>query len=311
MSKLLVVFGATGNQGGSVVKHIARDPVLSKEYRIRAVTRDPSKPEAKALTNLGHNIEVVQGDVNDVSSLERVLKGAHSVFAVTVSIYDGHVEEHELTTGKAIADAAVAAGAQYIIYSSLPSIKEVSGGKYTHGGHFDSKFEVEQYIRSLPIKSSFFSPGPFMQNYHTFLAPKPKGDGSYVLGHIFTPQTQFPLIDIDDTGAFVAAALADPVKFEGKVMTAAAEVLTMEEIVQVLSKASGKKVVYEQIPVSTFRTFLPATMVDYMVDMFLYIQDFGYYGPDTKALVAQTAASARGKLSTLADYLEKHPLNLS
>ncbi|KAG0238264.1 hypothetical protein BGW42_006544 [Actinomortierella wolfii] len=280
MSKLLVVFGATGNQGGSVVKHIARDPVLSKEYRIRAVTRDPSKPEAKALTNLGHNIEVVQGDVNDVSSLERVLKGAHSVFAVTVSIYDGHVEEHELTTGKAIADAAVAAGAQYIIYSSLPSIKEVSGGKYTHGGHFDSKFE-------------------------------PKGDGSYVLGHIFTPQTQFPLIDIDDTGAFVAAALADPVKFEGKVMAAAAEVLTMEEIVQVLSKASGKKVVYEQIPVSTFRTFLPATMVDYMVDMFLYIQDFGYYGPDTKALVAQTSASARGKLSTLADYLEKHPLNLS
>src|SRR5206468_3067781 len=107
--------------------------------------------------------------------------------------------------GKAIADAAVAAGASYIIYSSLFHVKRVSGGKYNKAGHFDAKAEVEDYIRTLPIKSAFFAPGSFMQNFRTIMAPQPAGDGTYALSNIMTPQTEIPLIDIEEAGKYVGA----------------------------------------------------------------------------------------------------------
>lgn len=81
MSKLLTVFGATGNQGGSVIRSVLAHPVLSQQFRIRAITRDPTKPSGQALQKQG--VEVVKADLMDKSSLESALKGSHSVFAVT------------------------------------------------------------------------------------------------------------------------------------------------------------------------------------------------------------------------------------
>ncbi|EPY52531.1 NmrA family protein [Schizosaccharomyces cryophilus OY26] len=310
MSKLLVVFGATGNQGGSVIKQVINDPFLVNEYHVRAVTRDISKPSAQALQQTG-KVQVVQGDADDVSSLKRVLEGAHTVFSTTATIYDERLEERELSQGKEIANAAVAVGAQYLIYSTLFHIARVSGGKYDKGRHFDCKAEVEDYIRTLPIKSSFFAAGCFMQNFSSIMKPFPVGDGTYALANIVAPYTELPLINVEEAGKFVATILANPDEFEGKVLAGATKTYTMEEIAQIMSKSSGKTVIYKQLPEEVFRNFLPSTMADYLVHMLLYIQDFGYYGPQTKELVTQTAANARGKLTTLEEYFAEHPLNLS
>ncbi|KAF8982658.1 hypothetical protein CPC16_011226 [Podila verticillata] len=303
-SKLLVVFGATGNQGGSVVEYVAKDPVLSKEFKIRAVTRDTSKPAAQELSKLG-NVEVVQGDLEDPTSLKPVLEGAHTVFIVTSTVYDDRLEEHELRQGQNAADAAVAASASYIIYSTQPNVAKISGGKHKMSGHFDTKNEVERYIRALPLKSAFFAPGGFMQNFSNHMGPQPASDGTYVLANIVTPTAEFPLINIKDTGKWVGAIMAEPDQFDGKVISAASEVLTWEEIAQTLSKATGKTVVYKQIPVDVFRSFLSPLSADFMVEMMFFFQDFGYYGPDTKKLVAQAVADARGKLTTFTEFLEQ------
>lgn len=116
--KILLVFGATGQQGGSAIDCILRDPCLSKQYRIRAVTCDASKPAAQKLSARG--VDVVQGDANDHESLTRVMQGANSTFIVTLPDFDAaNAKIVEIDRGKAIADAAVAAGLEHIIFSSF------------------------------------------------------------------------------------------------------------------------------------------------------------------------------------------------
>ena len=145
MSKILI-FGATGQQGGSLVDYIIRDSELSKQFKVRAVTRDTSKPAAEALQQKG--VEVVQGDADDKESLKHAMKDAHTVFAVTVSTYDQKLYERELGHGKVMADAAVEAGVQYYIFSSLSDVSSISGGKIKDAGAFDVKAEIERYIVS-------------------------------------------------------------------------------------------------------------------------------------------------------------------
>ncbi|KHN96774.1 NmrA family transcriptional regulator [Metarhizium album ARSEF 1941] len=309
MSKVLVVFGATGNQGGSVVDSVLGDAALSQEYKIRAVTRDTSTPAALHLQQ--KKVEVVTGNADDTPSVEKAVQGAHTVFFLTTTTYDDKLEEREVSQGKRIADAAVAAGAKYLIFSTLPSISENSGGRYNKGGHFDCKTQVEKYIRTLPVKSAFFAPGCFMQNLATNMRPNATDDGTYVLANVASPTTKLPLIDITDTGKYVSAILADPDAFEGKVLCAATRLYSIEEMVGIISKVTGKTVRHRQLPEDVFRQHMPPTMADYIVHMLLYIQDFGYYGKDTEELVAWTARQARGKLHSLEDYLAENPLELN
>ncbi|KAE8446457.1 hypothetical protein EG329_011920 [Mollisiaceae sp. DMI_Dod_QoI] len=311
MSKILVVFGATGQQGGSVIKTVLADPELSKTYKIRAVTRDTSKPSSQAFSSQG--VEVIQADAEDISSLGPAMKNAHTVFSLTTTIYDDELKAREIRQGKAIADAAVAAGVQYLIFSSLPHVSVISDGKYPGVEGFDSKAEVETYIRGLPIKSSFFMPGGFLQNFHTGMKPNPVGDGTYVIANVISPQTKMPLIDAaDDSGKYIAAILAEPEKFEGKVLSASTDVRSFEEIVKTMSEVSGKTIMYRQLPEEVFRGFMKRNEIqaENLTQMMLYSQDFGYYGPGTKDKVAETAKLARGKLTTLEDYLKKNPLDL-
>lgn len=306
MSKLLVVFGATGQQGGSVVEYVLSDPELSKIYTVRAVTRDPTKPAAKALQAKG--AEVVKGDTEDPSSLLPALKGAHTIFAITLQVMQENVPKYqEFLQGKAMADAAVAVGAQFLIFSTLPNVAVLSSRKITNVEHFDLKAEVEQYIRSLPIKSAFYVPGFFMQNFATFLVPQPADDGSFVIANVVTPQTLLPLIDIvADTGKFVGAILAAPDKFEAKYVRSAERLVTFEEVAKTISHVSGKKVHYAQVPESTLKPYLPPAIVDEIIGMYIYYQNFGYFGQQTKGVVKDAVQVARGKLTTFEDFVQKN-----
>lgn len=309
MSKLLVVVGATGKQGGSVVNTVLGDAQLSKEYTIRGTTRDPNQPSAQALVKKG--VKMVKADFDDASSLQKAFEGAHVVFASTITIYDGHAYEHEAAHGRTLADAAVASDVPFYIYSTLPNAGKISHGKLKNMGHFDGKEEVEQYIRTLPMKSAFFSPGSFMSNFSETMAPHPVGDGTYALFNFVSKETKLPLIDTaGDTGKWIAAILADFPKYEGKVLCAATGLYTFIEIVGALSKASGKSVAYRQLPEETWRSFLPPMMQDHIAEMLQYIQDYGYYGEDTEGKVSWSAEQAQGKLTTLAEYLQANPVKL-
>ena len=101
--KLLVVFGATGNQGGSVINSVLNDPKTASEFKIRGVTRDPSKPNAKALEARG--VECVAADINNKDQISAALRGAYAVFAVT-NYWEKMDAQLEIKQGKGIADAA-------------------------------------------------------------------------------------------------------------------------------------------------------------------------------------------------------------
>lgn len=305
MSKLLVVFGATGQQGGSIANYVLDDLELSKQYKVRAVTRNPSNPAAQALHQRG--AEVVKGDADNAESLKSVLNGAHTVFALTVSVYDDGDRYQEVVQGKAIADEALAAGAQYLIFSTLPHISKITDGKITTVEHFDIKAHIEAYIRTLPIKSAFYAPGYFMQNFDGTLSPRPVGDGTFALHNVVSPHTQLPLIDVaSDTGKFVAAILAEPEKFEGRTVSGAAQLTTYAETAKELSRVLGKTVTYNRIPEIEMRRLMPPATADMLIGMLMYYQDFGYYGPQTKDVVQEAVRTARGKLTTFEEYLSKN-----
>ncbi|KAF2648064.1 NmrA family transcriptional regulator [Lophiostoma macrostomum CBS 122681] len=313
--KLLVVFGATGQQGNSVVTTVLYDSKLSSEYAVRAVTRDTSHPAAQALATAG--AEVVSADMSDPSTLPAAVSGAHTIFLMTPTDYIGDTRSTETQQTKAVCSAAVDAGASYIIWSSLDNVTKGSNGKLTKVVSFDIKEELEQYIRTLPLKSSFYVPGSFMQNFTGNLAPVPSltGDGTYVLSIILKPDTQLPLIDITDTGKWIASILAEPDKYEGKRLCAATRLYTLTEMVEIMSKVSGKQVTYQHLSEEAYKSSLPAQIPpqtqEWMVEMFKWNRDFGYFGQDQGEKVKWAAEQASGQLTEFEDFLRKSEFRLA
>ncbi|KAJ5899597.1 hypothetical protein N7495_004341 [Penicillium taxi] len=309
MSKLLVVFGATGHQGSSVINYVLNDPELSQEYNIRAITRTTNSEKSQQLKE--KKVEVVEGDVSNRASIEKALTGAHTIFAMTTPSLGPSALETEYNHAKTIADVAIEKGAKYIIFSTLPSVAKISGGKYTKVAHFDAKAKAEQYIRNLPIKSAFIALGFFMENLllMPFLAPQAAPDGNLVLSYPLSPETRFPMVDAtEDTGKFVGAILSQPDKYEGKTFYASTRLYSLEEITAIFSKVIGKTVIYKRISTEEFKQNLPF-LADAFTEGFSSIEEFGAFGPDTEDLVAWAAENARGTLSTLEEFWKKNTVN--
>jgi len=309
MSKILAVFGATGIQGGSLIKYVLRDSELSQRYKIRAITRDVNSENAKKLSDV---VEVVQGDALDKSSLITALSGVNTVFAMTTPAFTPNAVEDEFNVGKTIADAAVESGVNYFIFSTLPSPLEFTKGKYTKVTPFDAKAKIEQYVRTLPIKSAFYSPAFFMQNFATqpFLGPRKDENGVWTLRRSTSSKALYPYIDATgNTGNFIGAILADPEKYKGKTLCAAQGFYTMDEIVAILTKTSAQDVVYKQLSREEMRNTLPFAP-ELFDEGLAVLEDFGYWGVESEALVAEGLGSVRGKLTTLEEYLTENPLQL-
>jgi uncharacterized protein YbjT (DUF2867 family) len=218
MSRLITVFGATGNQGGSVIRAILADATLAQQFKIRGITRDISKPAAQALLKRGIDMQNVrfnpifvsqsqnpnslQADMSSKASVAKAIAGSHSIFLVTTPSWGGASEpDAELVHGKNVADAAKEAGVQHLIFSSLLHVTETSGGRLKHVPHFDLKAEVERYIRSLGVPCTFILPGYFMTNYTQFGILRKGEDGVYSMAYPVGNGAKFPLIDIaEDMG---------------------------------------------------------------------------------------------------------------
>ncbi|KAK4243586.1 hypothetical protein C7999DRAFT_44643 [Corynascus novoguineensis] len=293
MSQLLAIVGATGKQGGSVAHFVLSD-------------RDATKPAAEALRARG--AEVVTADLDNPESLKAALTGASFVFVATETVYDEKVKERELRQSKDVADAAVTAGVQYLIYSTEVHCEILSGGKYPVAA-YDSKAEVEAYMRTLPIRSAFYAPATFMQNLATSMVPRPDPDrpGVYTIDNIFPGDCLYPWIDvIADAGKFVGAILADPDRFQGKMLWAGSELATMDEVAARISKGTGKTVEYVVVPEDTFCAHLPPAAQDQIANMFRFCSEYGYYGPESARHLEETITQVPYKLTTLDEYITAH-----
>ena len=319
MSKILAVFGATGQQGGSVINSVLADPVLSSQYNIRALTRDPSTPKLAHL-KANSNVTIAAADVTVPSSLASALEGVHTVFAMTAPVFTPDGASVEAAQAIAIADAALAAGVKFFIFSTLPSPSAISSGKYTKVAPFESKAKAEAHIRTLPFSDgvAFYAPGWFMENFHSqpFFNPvhSPTEPGVYEYRRPVPADSTFAWLSATvDTGTFICTILSNPAHFRGKTMFAAADLYTQTQIAELLGKATGKKVVYKQSSWDEFRATVPAIgdFPDIFVEMLKCQEEYGgLWGPVTaegvKEAVREVEASGR-HLIGLEEYFLKDP----
>ncbi|KHN95483.1 NmrA family transcriptional regulator [Metarhizium album ARSEF 1941] len=294
MSKVFTVFGATGNQGGSVIRAVLADPVLSKEYKLRGVTRDVSKPAAQAL--IAQGVEVVKAAAPAV-------KGAHSVFLVT-NFWESMSDKTEMAQGKAVTDACKAAGVEHLIFSSLIDVSHASGGRLSHVTHFDGKARIEQYIRGSGIRCTFVQPGLFMSGFLGFIRKQDDGSLAWAMPEGVKPdQAQLPLFDAAaDTGIFVKAALRST--SDGKVIRAATDYYTPARIVAEFEQAAGKEVAYREVPHEAFKSSLPPAAAQELLENMLLFQDPGYYAG--AGLEDSLALLGHDKPTTWKAYVEEN-----
>ncbi|CAK5277068.1 unnamed protein product [Mycena citricolor] len=168
------VFGATGTQGSSVINAILADG----SFQARAITRNPASSATQALVKRG--VEVVQGDTcADVHTLTQALRGSKAVFLVTVLVAFG-ASVDEKTQGINAIEAAKKEGVEFLVFSSLPSVIEVSKGKYNGVVHYDHKAEVEKHLKTAGLAHASILTGTFLDNLWTYNSLK-KTESGYVL----------------------------------------------------------------------------------------------------------------------------------
>ena len=226
-NKIIAVTGATGQQGGAVAKKL-----LADGWKVRVLTRDFNKPAAQALAQAG--AELVAGDMDSRSDLDVAFKGVYGVFSVQNFWLPNVGYDGEIQQGKNVADAAKAAGVQHLVYSSVGSAHRGMGQK-----HFDSKWEIEQYIHTLEVPYTILRPVFFMDNHNWSRA--------YILSGTYTgmglrPDKGVQSVAVEDIGVFAALAFANPKDFLGKTIELAGDELTEAQTVEVFSKVIGRPV---------------------------------------------------------------------
>lgn len=284
---LVVVAGATGAQGGSVVRELARS---DKTYRVRGLTRDAAKPAAVKLKELGVEVHQVDLVVENAQAVKEAFKGAYAAFLVT-NFWEHMSAPKEIAEGKLLIDAAHEGGAKRIVWSGLVSFSEASGGKLSHCVHFDGKYEVSQYGRAKCAGSDVafvnVDAGMYMENFlrtPNTVMPVPNGDGSYTIHMPTGRSAKVPFIDIgSDYGMFVRVAIESDEFAKGGEIYTASEELSVDEVVEQWSEVTGKKITYNELTPDAFKDRLkafgaPDFLLDIFTDNFIGFSEVGYYG---------------------------------
>ena len=234
-NRTILVTGATGQQGGSLVRALA-----GSDFALRAMTRKPDSEKAARLRASG--VEVLPGDLDDPASLKKALAGAWGVFAVQNTLEAGVEKEEE--QGKRIAGLAKEAGVQHYVYTSVGSAHLNTGIP-----HFENKWRVEGTVRGLHFPSHvIMRPVFFMEN---LLSPGfLNGDTIY---SSLDEGTSLQMIAVDDIGRFIAPAFTDAARFNGREIDLAGDAATMPEAAAALSAGLGRPINYVRIPIEEVR----------------------------------------------------------
>ena len=239
--KTILVFGATGAQGGSV----ARALLTRGRFDVRALTRKPDSPAAQALRELG--AEIVQGDLDDRASLAAALDGCYGAFGVT-NFWEHFAKEGE--QGRNLVAAVAEAKIEHFVFSTLPPIEKATGGALK-SPHFDLKAEHEEYARSLGIPATFIHVPFYYENFLYFFPPRPAGDGTYQFGF---PQGDTPLaaMSVEDVGSIVAPIFEQPERYIGKTVKLAGDEIPATQYAEAMSRATGLDIRYGYMPREAF-----------------------------------------------------------
>lgn len=259
--ELILVTGATGSQGGAVAREL-----VNRGFRVRGLTRNPEGANAVALRDYG--VQMVKGDFEDPETLKAAMAGAYGVFAVTD--FWEHGFETEIAHGKALIDAAKAAGIRHFVFTSVAGANDFTGIP-----HFQTKAQIEIFLRESGLPYSIVRPVEFMDNV------------SYDRKNIFAGVYYDPRdsgkthqwIAVSDIGVIVGDAFARPDVWIGRELDIAGDQLTIAAYVDALSRAAGLDVHHQQITWAAYEAQAGEEMT-----MMLRWFDKGGYAVDIAAL---------------------------
>jgi uncharacterized protein YbjT (DUF2867 family) len=269
--KLIAVIGATGQQGGAVVRALQ----AQGQFKVRALTRHPAKHRGLA-------DEVVEADLDRPETLKAAFAGAHGVFLVT-NFWEQGTDEMKQAT--AAVRAAKEAGVKHFIWSTLPDVETISGGKL-HVPHFTGKAKVDRIVKEAGFAHHTFVIAPFFyQNLVGLLALQKQEDGTLGWALPIDPAVRrIHMGDITEIGSIVAGAFAHPDQAgNGEYLPLVGDFMSFNEIVDTLNR-QGHEFSFKQVPTEAFATSFPGAAE--LAAMFAWFQAHTYLGSDSRDRIA-------------------------
>ena len=276
---LITIVGIMGKQGHSAAHALLK----SGRYRVRGITRRIESPEALSLMEQGAQLVSIPLDLGYQKDFVEAFRGSDGVFMMTPGIAPPQTHEFEL--GKQLADAAVEADVKHLIFSSLENVDKITGGK-KFAPHFTDKANIEAYIRTLPIKSSFIHMALFYTNLMEFYTPHLAGDT--LVFPIYLPKDfRAPFVDpMTATGPAILEIFSNPGEYAGKSLPVIGDMISPQEMVDTFVKVTGRKAVYKSaFTRAEFLQHFPGfssnqILVSEILGMVEYIAEYGYFGKD-------------------------------
>jgi uncharacterized protein YbjT (DUF2867 family) len=269
--KLIAVLGATGQQGGAVVRALQ----ASGQFKVRALTRNPAKHPKMA-------DEVVAADLNRPETLRAAFAGAHGVFVVTNAWEAGRDESKQAL---AAVNAAKDAGVRHLIWSTLPNVETISGGTIDVP-HFTDKAKVERIVREAGFAYHTFVIAPFYyQNLVGAMAAQKQADGTAGWALPLDPERRvIHMGDITELGRIVVGAFAQPeLAGHGEYLPLVGDLLSFNEIVATLGR-QGNKFSFKRVPREVFAGWFPGA--ESVAAMLAYFEAYTYLGSDSRDAIA-------------------------
>ena len=305
--KVIAVLGATGAQGGGLVRAILADK--SGDFTARALTRNVNSDKAKALADMG--AEVVAADIDDYESLKKAFAGAYGVYGVTF-FWEHFSPEKETAQAASIAKAAKENNVQHVIWSTLEDTRKwipiddnrmpTLGGKYKVP-HFDSKGEADKYFTEQELPVTFLLTSFYWENFIYFgMAPKKGEDGKLALSMPLGDK-KLTAIAVEDIGKSAYTIFKKGNEFIGKTVGISGDQLTGKEMAESFTKALGQEVVYNTVPFDVFRG-LDFPGAEDLGNMFQFFHDFEDYFSGARSI--EFTKSLNPSLQNFDGWLEEN-----
>jgi len=275
--KIIAVVGATGAQGGGLVRAIMNDP--NGGFAARAITRKKDSDKAKALAKMG--AEVVEADLDNTESLKKAFAGAYGAYCVT-NFWEHFSADKEQAQARNMAEAAKAAGLKHVVWSTLEDVRRwvplsdnrmpTLGGKWKVP-HFDGKGSSDHVWKDLGVPTTLLLTSFYWENFIYFgMGPKAGPDGTLAIG---MPMGDRKLsgISAGDIGACAYGIFKAGNEYIGKTVGIAGDHVSGADMAAALSKALSKKVVYHAMEPAAYRA-LGFPGADDLGNMFQFYRDF-------------------------------------
>lgn len=282
--KTILVFGATGRMGGAVARHLHQDG-----WCVKGISRNQESKKAKALMDQG--VEVIQGDMDEPSTLRHVFNDVHGVF-LTVNWFDSGIEG-ELRQSRNVADLAAAFGVKHLVFGAAGT-----GERGTGLEHFEVKLDIVDYLQSKNVPTTVIYPAPFME-----LMTDPTLFPQLVTWNakikVIGKNLSVPWIATDDIGALATVAFNNPDEYIGRGIKPVGDWKTMDECLQIYQAMAGKKPLRIPLPIWLMRLMIPQ-MTD-MVRMWEWMRSIN----NMPAIQSDTLSSYLNDFTDVRTFLQR------